>query len=37
MDENEHPRGALFLMLVYLVLLALLWTNMYLKLWNPEG
>lgn len=25
MDENEHPKGALFFMLVYLVLLALLY------------
>jgi len=34
MDENEHPRGALVLMLVYLLLLASLWTHMYLKLWR---
>jgi len=34
MSENEHPKGALLFMLVYLVLLALMWTNMYLKLWT---
>jgi hypothetical protein len=32
--ENDHPRGALLFMLIYLVLLALLWTNAYLKLWT---
>jgi hypothetical protein len=35
-DENEHPKGALLFMLIYLCLLALMWTNMYLKLWTPE-
>lgn len=34
MDENEHPKGALLFMLIYLFLLAVLWTNAYLKLWN---
>lgn len=34
MDENDHPRGALLFMLVYLLLLALLWTNVYLRLWR---
>jgi hypothetical protein len=34
MDENDHPRGALVFMLVYLFLLAALWTNIYLKLWG---
>ncbi len=34
MDENDHPKGALLFMLVYLSLLALLWTNAYLKLWT---
>ena len=34
MDEDEHPRGALLFMLVYLLLLASLWTHMYLKLWR---
>jgi hypothetical protein len=33
-DENEHPRGALLFMLVYLLLLALMWTQMYLRLWK---
>lgn len=34
MDENDHPRGALVFMLVYLFVLAALWTNIYLKLWG---
>jgi hypothetical protein len=34
MDENEHPRGALLFILVYLVLLAAMWTNAYLRLWG---
>jgi hypothetical protein len=34
MDENDHPRGALLFMLVYLLLLAALWTQMYLRLWR---
>jgi len=34
MGEDEHPRGALVFMLVYLVLLAVMWTNIYLKLWG---
>jgi hypothetical protein len=34
MDENEHPRGALLFMLVYLLLLAVMWTQMYLRLWR---
>lgn len=34
MDENDHPKGALLFMLIYLLLLALAWTNAYLKLWG---
>jgi hypothetical protein len=34
MDENEHPRGALLFMLVYLLVLAVMWTQMYLRLWR---
>jgi hypothetical protein len=36
-NENEHPKGALLFILVYLVLLALLWTNAYLRLWKGWG
>jgi hypothetical protein len=36
-DENEHPKGALLFILVYLALLALLWTNAYLRLWKGWG
>jgi hypothetical protein len=32
--ENEHPKGALLFMLIYLGLLALMWTNAYLRLWG---
>lgn len=34
MTENDHPKGALLFMLIYLVLLTLLWMNAYLKLWT---
>ncbi len=34
MTENDHPKGALLFMLIYLLLLAALWTNAYLKLWG---
>jgi hypothetical protein len=37
MDENEHPKGALLFILVYLLLLAALWTNAYLRLWKGWG
>lgn len=33
-NENDHPKGALLFMLVYLGLLAFMWTNLYLKLWT---
>ncbi len=33
-EEHEHPKGALTLMLIYLFILALLWTNAYLRLWG---
>jgi hypothetical protein len=34
MEDDEHPKGALLFMLIYLVLMALLWTNAYLRLWG---
>jgi hypothetical protein len=34
MGENEHPKGALLFMLIYLLLMAGLWANAYLKLWG---
>jgi hypothetical protein len=34
MTENDHPKGALLFMLIYLLLLAALWTNAYLRLWG---
>lgn len=33
-EESQHPKGALAFMLLYLLLLALLWTNAYLRLWG---
>jgi hypothetical protein len=33
-NENDHPKGALLFMLVYLALLAFMWTNLYFKLWT---
>ena len=33
-DENEHPKGALLFMLIYLVTLSALWLNAYLRLWR---
>jgi hypothetical protein len=34
MSENDHPKGALLFMLIYLGILAVLWTNAYLRLWG---
>ena len=34
MNENDHPKGALLFIAVYLFLLAVLWTNAYLQLWG---
>ena len=30
---DEHQKGALALMLIYLLLLAVMWTQAYLRLW----
>jgi hypothetical protein len=34
MDENEHPKGALVFMLLYLLTLSALWLNAYMRLWG---
>ncbi len=34
MSDNEHPKGALLFIGIYLLLLAVLWTNAYLRLWG---
>ena len=34
MDEHDHPKGALFLIGLYLALLAAMWLNVYLHLWG---
>jgi len=33
MAENEHPKGALLFILVFLVLVVLFWINTYMRLW----
>jgi len=33
MNDNQHPRGALVFILVYLLLVVFLWTHTYLRLW----
>jgi hypothetical protein len=32
-DENQHPKGALLFMILYLLVLMGLWLNVYLRLW----
>ena len=34
MNENDHPKGALLFMLVYLALMAAMWVQAYLRLWR---
>ena len=33
MAENEHPKGALLFILIFLVLVVLFWINTYMRLW----
>ena len=33
MAENEHPKGALLFILVFLILVVLFWINTYMRLW----
>lgn len=33
MDDNDHPKGALLFMLIFLLMLVGLWLNVYLRLW----
>lgn len=33
-EQHEHPRGALALILIYLVTLVFLWVHVYLRLWE---
>jgi hypothetical protein len=32
-EQREHPRGALLLILVYLLLVVSFWIHVYLRLW----
>jgi hypothetical protein len=34
MDENDHPKGALLLIGLYIVLVAVCWLNIYMHLWG---
>ena len=36
-QESPHPKGALALILVYLIGLAVMWIETYLRLWLPRG
>jgi cytochrome c1 len=33
-DEEPRPRGALVLIMIYLVVLAAFWLNTYLRIWR---
>jgi Cytochrome c oxidase subunit IIa family len=33
MAENEHPRGALLFILIFLVIVVVFWINTYMRLW----
>jgi Tfp pilus assembly protein PilX len=32
-DDNEHPRGALLFILIFLLLVVAFWLNTYMQLW----
>ena len=32
-EKEEHPRGALAFILIYLVIIVVFWLNTYLRLW----
>jgi hypothetical protein len=33
MDGNEHPKGALLFILIFLLLVVVFWINAYMRLW----
>jgi hypothetical protein len=33
-DDEPQPRGALLLILIYLLVLAVFWINTYLRIWR---
>ena len=33
-EEEQHPRGALVFILIYLLVVVLFWINTYLRLWT---
>ena len=33
MDEDQHPKGALLFILVFLVLIVGFWVNTYMRIW----
>ena len=32
-EQEEHPRGALVFILIYLLVIVVFWVNTYLRLW----
>ena len=35
-EPEEHPRGALTFILIYLVVIVFFWVNTYLRLWMRD-
>jgi Tfp pilus assembly protein PilX len=33
MDGNEHPKGALLFILIFLLVIVAFWINTYMRLW----
>lgn len=33
MSDNDHPKGALLFLLIYLMLIVVFWVNTYMRLW----
>lgn len=36
-ENTSHPKGTLALILLYLLMVAVLWIETYLRLWIPGG
>jgi hypothetical protein len=34
MSDDDHPKGTLFFIFVFFILLAALWLNVYFRLWG---
>jgi len=33
MNDDQHPKGALLFILIYLLVVTLFWMNTYMRLW----